>query len=301
MQLLFSKNRDPFLLDTNVPKIFEQAIQNSFTLYLFQLYLIQNICRQAQNLADKIQNKYVPSDDDKNFAPVLFDNELIQSLVQNKKLQKLFEKAGFQQWTDDDVYKKIYAEFAKEEWYRKYADKSTTDRNHLEALLELYRFLRKNPLFNEIVEDHLYNWEDDDSLIIGAIKKTIKSLPAPEEFYKEYMLTETETLAFGRRLLHLTIEQDEELSNIIKPTLKNWDADRVAIVDMILLKMAIIEFLHFETIPTNATLNEYVELSKLYSTPKSKEFINGVLDKIMKDLLANNRIKKAGRGLVQES
>lgn len=155
-------------------------------------------------------------------------------------------------------------------------------------------------LFNETVEDQLYNWEDDDSLIIGAIKKTLKSLPAKDEFYKEYMLTETDTLAFGKSLLHAVVENDEEYAAIIKPTLRNWEAERVAVVDMILLKMAIAEFLNFESIPTNATLNEYVELSKIYSTPKSKEFINGVLDKIMKDLLQKNLIKKSGRGLLAE-
>lgn len=287
--------------ETHIPKIFEQSIQNSFVLYLFQIYLIQNICKQAKLVADKIQTKYVPSEEDKNFAPVLYENELIQNLAGNKKLQKLYEKYGFAQWAENDVLKKIYDEFAKEDWYKKYSDKAAGKGNHIEILLELFRFLRKSKLYNEIVEDHLYNWEDDDSLIIGAVKKTLKSLPATEEFYKEYMLTETETLEFGRRLLHLTIEQDEDLAKIIKPTLKNWDADRVAIIDMIFIKMAIIEFLNFETIPTNATLNEYVELSKLYSTPKSKEFINGVLDKIMKDLMAKNLIKKEGRGLVQES
>ncbi len=199
---------------------------------------------------------------------------------------------------DEDVLKKIYSEFSKLEWYKSYSDKNSEQKNHLETLLELYRYLRKDTLFNEIVEDQLYNWEDDDSLIIGAIKKTLKSLPAPDDFYKEYMVTESETLAFGRSLLHYAIENDEDYSAIIKPTLKNWDSDRVAIIDMILIKMAITEFLNFESIPTNATLNEYVELSKLYSTPKSKEFINGVLDRIMKDLQEKNLIKKSGRGLL---
>ena len=300
MQILFAKNRDPYLLETHLPKIFDQSIQNSFNLYLFQLYLVQHICKQAKNVADKIQNKYLPSVDDKNFVPVLYENELIQSLVQNKKLQKLFDKGGFVQWVDEDVLKNIYSEFAKLDWYKAYADKATEDKNHLETLLELYRFLRKNVLFNETVEDQLYNWEDDDSLIIGAIKKTLKSLPAKDEFYKEYMLTETDALAFGKSLLHAVVENDEEYAAIIKPTLRNWEAERVAVVDMILLKMAIAEFLNFESIPTNATLNEYVELSKIYSTPKSKEFINGVLDKIMKDLLQKNLIKKSGRGLLAE-
>jgi N utilization substance protein B len=85
----------------------------------------------------------------------------------------------------------------------------------------------------------------------------------------------------------------------IEPTLKNWDAERVAILDMVMLKMALCELLHFPTIPTKVTLNEYVEISKLYSTDKSKEFINGILDRLMKELLEKGRIVKEGRGLIE--
>lgn len=300
MQILFSKNRDAYIQEAHLPKLLDQSLQQSFDLYLFQLYLVQKVCEQAKNIADKIQNKYLPTSEDKNFVPVLYENDLIQSLVQNKKLQKLFIKGEFDKWVEEDVFKKIYSEFAKLDWYKGYSDKTTTTNNHLEILLELYRFLRKNELFNEIVEDQLYNWEDDDSLVIGAIKKTMKALPATEEFYKEFMVTDKDTLKFGKDLLKYVIDQEEDLAAIIKPTLKNWDSERVAIVDMILLKMAVCEFLNFESIPTKATINEYVELSKTYSTPKSKDFINGVLDRIMKDLTEANRIQKAGRGLLAE-
>ena len=228
--------------------------------------------------------------------------ELWRVREENKKLQKLYEKSNFPNLVDQDILKNIYSEFAKTDLYKKYADKNIAERNHLETLLELYRFLRKNKLFNETVEDQLYNWEDDESLIIGAIKKTLKSLPASnEEFYQEYMTTEAQTLKFGKDLLNYVQENDDQYTAIIKPILKNWDSERVAVVDMILLKMAIAEFLNFPSIPTTASLNEYVELSKLYSTPKSKEFVNGVLDKIMKDLTEKKLIKKEGRGLIEEA
>ena len=94
-----------------------------------------------------------------------------------------------------------------------------------------------------------------------------------------------------------TCAEDRALFAEIEPTLKNWDADRVAILDMVMLKMALCELLHFPTIPTKVTLNEFVEISKSYSTDKSKEFINGILDHLMKDLLENGRIVKEGRGL----
>jgi len=94
------------------------------------------------------------------------------------------------------------------------------------------------------------------------------------------------------------MEKDQELFDIIEPTLQNWEAERVATIDMILLKMALCELMYFETIPTKVTINEYVDISKIYSTPKSKEFINGILDKLMKQLKEEGKIKKVGRGLV---
>jgi N utilization substance protein B len=100
-------------------------------------------------------------------------------------------------------------------------------------------------------------------------------------------------------LLKHVLEQDKRLLDIIEPNLKNWDADRVAIIDMILLKMAIAELLNFPSIPTKVTLNEYVEIAKLYSTDKSKDFINGILDRLMKKLESDGQINKKGRGLIE--
>ena len=102
---------------------------------------------------------------------------------------------------------------------------------------------------------------------------------------------------YGEDLLHKVIALDNELLEIIDPMLENWEAERVAVLDMILLKMAVCELMHFETIPTKVTINEYVDISKIYSTPKSKEFINGILDKLMKKLQDEGKINKQGRGL----
>ena len=100
-------------------------------------------------------------------------------------------------------------------------------------------------------------------------------------------------------LLKRTFDDDGPLLEMIKPLLKNWDHERLAVIDMILLKMAIVELLEFKTIPTKVTLNEYVEVSKLYSTPKSKDFINGILDKVLRDLSEEGKIVKEGRGLIE--
>ena len=147
------------------------------------------------------------------------------------------------------------------------------------------------------MEDQYSNWLDDKSLIVGSVKKTIRSLPGEEVFYEAYRPTADTIEEFGQELLHSVYYDDEELLEMISPVLNNWDADRVAILDMVILKMAISELTSFPTIPTKVTLNEFVEISKLYSTDKSKDFINGILDRLLKQLIKDGKISKEGRGL----
>ena len=165
-------------------------------------------------------------------------------------------------------------------------------------MLELFRFLRKDEYFNEVVEDHYANWFDDQSLVIGAMKKVIKALPVTGPFIADHYPDDETAQEYGKALLEKVLDNEDFIRNLVEPTLKNWDPDRVAVIDMILLLMAVAEFLFFPTIPTKVTLNEYVEISKLYSTPKSKDFINGILDRLMKTLKSEGKIQKEGRGLV---
>ncbi|MBK9734223.1 MAG: transcription antitermination factor NusB [Saprospiraceae bacterium] len=156
-------------------------------------------------------------------------------------------------------------------------------------------------MFNEIIEDQFANWEDDKSLIIGTIKKVLKSLPSDDDDYINEHYPDLETSKeYGEFLLKRTLSEDKVLLELIGPVLQNWDAERVAVLDMIMIKMAICEFLYCPTIPTKVTLNEYVELAKNYSTSKSKEFINGVLDKLLQDLILKGNVIKEGRGLLEE-
>ena len=124
-------------------------------------------------------------------------------------------------------------------------------------------------------------------------------MPVSEDFYEAYKPTDDTVKEFGEVLLEKVHEDGDELFNIIEPTLKNWDAERVAVIDMILLKMAVCELVNFPTIPTKVTLNEFVEISKMYSTDKSKDFINGILDRLLKKLEKEGKVVKEGRGLIQ--
>jgi N utilization substance protein B len=195
----------------------------------------------------------------------------------------------------------LYNAFADTDEYRAYLSLGTpTDADHSKILIELYRFLSGHDLFLDMTEDVFNNWADDESLVMGAMKKTLKSTPVSGAFYQEHEPSDETVKEFGAELLTRTAREDAALLAEIQPMLKNWDAERVAILDMIMLKMALCELLHFPTIPTKVTLNEFVEISKTYSTDKSKEFINGILDRLMKKLLEEGRIVKEGRGLIDQ-
>ncbi|MEZ4948878.1 MAG: transcription antitermination factor NusB [Saprospiraceae bacterium] len=149
------------------------------------------------------------------------------------------------------------------------------------------------------MEEHFASWQDDESLVVGSVKKLIKSLPVEGRFFDAYEPEEEATQDFGLELLRLTYRNEDELLEDIKPTLQNWDVDRVAILDLIMIKMAVCELTMFPSIPTKVTLNEFVEIAKSYSTDKSKDFINGILDRLMKQLSKDGKINKEGRGLIE--
>lgn len=299
MQTLYAQNRDQSLSHKDVLKMYKEKIEESFDLLLFSLYNLLNITKVATEDFQKRKAKHLPSDIDKVFQPKLWDNIMVQSLMKNPTVMKLFEKKKFSQKVDKDHFNKIYFDFSKEEAYLDFVRHDTNNEQVLDILLELFRFCRKNELFIEIIEDNFANWEDDKSLIIGAIKKILKAQPVDDnDFLNEYYPDDETVKEYGYHVLEKTLADDKVLMNYIEPVLQNWDSERVAIIDMIILKMAIVEFIYCPSIPSKVTINEYVELSKTYSTSKSKEFINGILDKILKELMSRDLVKKEGRGLL---
>jgi len=300
MQLLYTQSRDVSLSPKDLLKSYELAIHQSYELYLFNLLQLMNVAQYAVKDATRRTAKLLPTDADKQFTAKLYENDITQTLVENEGLKAAIKKNKLEGRIDEDNYRSFYSEYAKTDEYKAYLDKSdTTYQDHIKILLSLYKSCINNELFVELMEDNYPNWVDDKSLVVGTIKKTIKALPTSKDFCELYLPNEETTSQFGETLLNKVLNEDEELLAIIEPTLKNWDADRVAIIDMILLKMAISELMIFPTIPTKVTLNEFVEIAKQYSTEKSKDFINGILDRLMKKLQKQGKIKKEGRGLIK--
>lgn len=301
MQMLYSMNRDEDLHLEGALKQYRQSINRSFELYLFNLYFFVRVAAYAEKDAEKKMAKLLPSDEDKLFTAKLFDNPLTQSILRHEEFDRQVKAYKMESRLDADTVRLVYTSFAKGEEYKAYIhQQDSAPKDHCDILLALYKHCINDEGFTETLEDKYPNWVDDKSLAVGALKKTIKALPAADNFFEEHRPGHETTVEFGEELLKQVIKKDAELLQIIEPVLKNWDADRVAIIDMILLKMALIEFTHFPTIPTKVTLNEFVEISKLYSTDKSKDFINGILDRLLKKLNSEGKINKEGRGLMND-
>ncbi len=299
MQLLFALDRDEELTFEIARTKYWEGIDSTFSLFLFCFYNLLETTSVAKQDLEKRRSKHLPSDEDKAFTDKLFSNPIVQGALNNPYLKKAFEKEACVQNGNTEYYEKIYYEFLKEPAYLEYLAKETGVEEARELLLELFRYCRKSEFFNELLEDNYPNWLDDKSVVIGAVKKTIKALPESEgNFFMEQRPDDETVKEFGELLLKTTYDNKDEYRSYIDPVLENWDHERLAILDTLLINMALSEFLHFKTIPTKVTLNEYVEVAKNYSTAKSKEFINGILDKLLEKLKSEGKIVKEGRGLV---
>ncbi|MFN8329740.1 MAG: transcription antitermination factor NusB [Saprospiraceae bacterium] len=299
MQQLYSLNQDKELTFKDIKSAYRHSLLNAFHLYLLNLYSIIKVCSFAVEDATNRKKKHLKSEEDLKFSDKLYTNPLVKSLATNPFLQKRLKTDRIGEGIDEDIFRKIYKEFTKEEKYVKYImEDDTSSENLVELLLELYRVCRRNERFNEIMDDHYSGWPDDKSLVIGAVKKTLKVLPSQADFISEHLPDDETVTEFGETLLDKTYQSNSELDQLIKPVLVNWEAERIAIIDLILIKMAITEMVNIKTIPPKVSLNEYVELAKMYPPPPPPPPHNGVLDRLLKDLQEENKIIKEGRGLL---
>ncbi len=297
---MYAMTRDQELHMDDAVRRFHAQVDQSFSLFLYNLLVFSRVTARSVKDADRRAARHLPTEEDKRFTPKIFENALIQSLNRNIQFNKEVDLRKLRGRLNEDSIRLMYSEFSKTESYSEYIlQEELTDEDHCQMLLDCYRFLSKNGHFIDLMEETFPNWIDDSSLVIGATKKVIKATPLSENFLDEQRPDADAEYAFGDTLLKRMIIEDERLLGLVEPILKNWDAERLAILDMILIKMALCEFLYFPSIPAKVTLNEYVEIAKVYSTDKSKEFINGIMDRLLKQLSDEGKIRKEGRGLVE--
>lgn len=296
--MLYTMSRDQKLTFEKAMVRYHENVRKSYEMYLLNMLQVQRLAEYSEKDKERRMSKLLPSDADKAFTAKLSNNALTHSMRENIGFQSLIRRYKLQDKLDEDATRSIYIDFAKTDDYKSYLSKEDTGADdHKKMLLALYKTACGREVFDELMDDHYSSWTDDSSLVIGAVKKTLKALPTASDFHEVHRPTDETFREFGETLFRDVHDNDANLLSVIEPVLKNWDADRVAIIDMILLKMALSELMNFPTIPTKVTLNEFVEISKSYSTDKSKDFINGILDRLMKKLGQDGKINKEGRGL----
>ncbi len=302
MQTLFGRE-----MSSEIPLQFLEGqlksnIQRSSALYLTLLEYICAVCRYANTDKDRRSGKYLKTNEDINLSTLITRNRITTAIAESVSLQASMKKEKVAQWIDEELVRKLYLQLVALPRYKEYAKLSEST---LDADIDMVGFLVKNILtknsdLDKHLEENFMNVDDDSGTIWIVIQKYIsgfeKTGVKPFEDAVGYWEAEQ---PFAYDLLKKNFAHNDELRALILPYLKNWDPERVAVMDFLILKMALCELLYCPTVPVKVTINEYIDISKFYSTPKSKDFVNGVLDKIKNQLQEDGSIKKQGRGLVE--
>lgn len=279
-----------------------QSIDRIYDLYLYLMLTFSELKTQAERRIEENKKKILPTEEDLNPNLKFIDNEVITILENHAELRKISEQRKVN-WMGDEnqeMFRKMYLQIRESETYFEYMNNGNEGfEEDVAFAAALFKTEIANfPLLYNYFEERDIHWLDDIDLACSMVLKTIKSFESGSKnevmpLYKD----EEDEKEFIRLLFRKTILFDEESEKLIDELTSNWELDRIAKMDIILMKMAIAEFQIFNNIPTKVTLNEYIEISKFYSTPKSNGFINGVLDKAIIRLEKEGKIKKVGRGL----
>jgi N utilization substance protein B len=276
-------------------------IRKATELYVLQLLLLVEIRNLAQEHLEIKKKKYLATDEDKNPNLKFVDNAIFQAISNSQEIQDYVSNNKIEGWKENREYVRIILdELTESDLYVKYmsSGKESFDADR-EFMLDFFKqILAPNEKLFDYYESLNLSWVDDYPLVNTMIVKVIKQLNPGETIELRSLKVKSDDEEFLKQLFNRTLVHEHEFTSEIDAKTPNWDTERIADMDMILIKMALTEFLYFPSIPTKVTINEYIEISKDYSTRKSSYFINGVLDKLLKEYNESGRLNKIGRGLL---
>ena len=285
-------------------KFLKVSIENTYTLYLLWLSLFVEIQKRAAEQISLSAKKYI-SDGKQEFPnPKKFvQNRLLVQILENKTLEEEISNRKLDNWYLNEEYVKlIYKDIIESETYKEYMSTPESDyAADKELILTLFKnIIAPNEKIYDYFEDDKLTWVDDIPIVNTFLLKHLKKVKQvhPDSYFLPSLLKDDEDMTYAMQLLSRTLLKNDALEKEIDGKTPNWDKDRIAGIDSILLKMAICELLHFPSIPERVTINEYLEIAKEYSTPKSSIFINGILDKLTKEYKSAGKLNKMGRGLL---
>ena len=285
-------------------KFLKVSIDNTYTLYLLWLSLLVELQKKASEQISLSANKYISDKSTDVPNPKKFiQNKVLLQLVENKRLTEELDHRKLDNWYLNEEYVKlIYRDMLENEAYLAYMSKGESSySDDKDLILTLFKtVIAPNDKIYDYFEDDKLTWVDDIPIVNTFLLKHLKKAKEShsESYFLPRLLKDEDDMKFALQLLSKTLLKDAALEKEIEGKTPNWDKDRIAEIDGILLKMAICELLHFPSIPEKVTINEYLEIAKEYSTPKSSIFINGILDKLTREYKADGKLNKMGRGLL---
>ncbi|REG88075.1 transcription antitermination factor NusB [Winogradskyella sediminis] len=284
-------------------KFLLHSLDSMYDLYLSLLALLTELHKKSKDYNHKIQNKLIKSEADKNLNLKFQENQLLHLISSNTMLQEAIANRKLNFWDLDFEYVDIlFKAILKSDIHKNYIEASETSfKKDKSFIIDVFtEIIAPNEKLYDFFEDKKLTWVDDLPVVNTAMLKVLRKLKltSPETALLPNLYKDEEDKAFAIELFKKTFLNSSRFAEEISKKTTNWDAERLASLDGVLLKMALCEFQKFPSIPHKVTINEYLEIAKEYSTPKSSIFINGILDKIVKEYQSENIHLKTGRGLM---
>jgi N utilization substance protein B len=305
MQMIYACQKNGDMSIQQSEKDLFHSISKSFELYHLFLLLLSDIQTYASNRIEVGLNKKMPTEDELSPNSRFVENKFLQQLSSNSYLLKYVEATGISWVNNPEIVRSLFDEIVESDLYKQYMDSA------FESYAEDKKFIVKltekivsqyEPLYSQVEEQSIF-WNDEAEFVMSMVLKTLKEFEeknGPDQpLQKE--LKDADDHEFVKTLFRKTLLNQKEFVDLIKKFSQNWDLERVAFMDIVLMQIALTEITEFPGIPVKVTLNEYIEIAKHYSTPKSGLFINGILDKIVSSLKVEGKIVKQGRGLLGDT
>jgi N utilization substance protein B len=283
-----------YMIETEVttsPKaLLLKEFDKTRNLFVFLVHLLHQVALYAEVEANQRASKNLPNQEDLTVNTKLAGNLLVWQTLEMDSFKAAIEAVKPAQYLDDQIVKSIYRQLADSNEYQLYINDQSREKGKDKEMIKFIfgNIIMGNERFLDYIEERFANWEDEGDIIIGFILNYIQK-PTQIDFMD---LVGEEKMKFATDLLQTAIDKKTITEEIIVPKLKNWDPERIALIDMILLRLGVCELVYFDTIPTKVSINEYIDLAKDYSTEQSGHFVNGILDSIHKEMLAAGKIHK---------
>ena len=301
LQILYAhfNGEDPDMNKSEKDLIF--SIQKAYHLYFYLLLLVIYVKRYAESRIELARNKKLPTYEDLHPNTRFIDNKVIRQIEESPEFNKYLDEFGMSWVNYPELVKNLYNKMIETQYYQEYMERPACKyKDDKQLLIDFYtNELEDNEMFYDILEEQSIFWNDDIEFMVIMVVKTIMEVSSKRvtifPLYKS-----DDDREFAHQLLRATIIHYDQNRKLIEDYVDNWDIDRVALIDNLIMQMAINELIEFPSIPVSVTFDEYLELAKYYSTSKSSVFINGLLDKISADLTLEGKISKTGKGLLTE-